>query len=58
MFGYSLADFILFAPRINEAFSFSPYRNGSFPFTIPHCISKHADPDTNGTAIDVPDAKE
>ena len=36
------------------AFSFSPYRQGSFPFTIPHCIIRAADPVTNGAAKEVP----
>lgn len=43
-----------FAPRLRYAFTFSPYRYGSFPLTIPHSIKSAALPVTNGVAKDVP----
>ena len=33
-----------FAPRLRYAFTFSPYRYGSFPLTIPHSIKSAALP--------------
>ena len=42
------------APRLNLAFTFSPYKTGSFPFTIPHCISAAQLPVTKGVAMEVP----
>ena len=44
----------LLAPLIKYAFTFSQYRYGSLPRTIPHSIISAADPVTNGTAIEVP----
>ncbi len=45
---------LFFAPRLRYAFTFSPYRYGSFPLTIPHSIKSAALPVTNGVAKDVP----
>ena len=52
--GVSVVPGNFFAPLIRYAFSFSPYRNGSFPRTIPHSINKAALPVTKGVAKEVP----
>ena len=44
----------LLAPLIKYALIFSPYKYGSLPSTIPHCIRSAAPPVTNGVAIEVP----
>ena len=42
------------APLCIYAFTFSPYKYGSFSLMIPHSIISAAPPVTNGVANDVP----
>ena len=42
------------APLLRYAFTFSPYRNESLPFTIPHSIKRAQAPVANGAAKEVP----
>ena len=52
--GYSANPGNVCAPLLKYAFTFSPYRNGSLPFTIPHSIRSATLPVTKGVAKDVP----
>ena len=52
--GYSATPRIGFAPFLRYAFTFSPYKYGSFFITIPHCISNAAAPVAKGAANEVP----
>ena len=53
-FGHSAYPGSCLAPLRRYAFTFSPYRYGSFPSTIPHSIRSAAAPVTKGAAKDVP----
>ncbi len=53
-FGYSFSPRRAFAPARRYAFTFSPYKKGSLPLTIPHSISSAALPATMGVAKEVP----
>lgn len=53
-FGHTSYPGSCLAPRIRYAFSFSPYKNGSLPSTMPHCIRRAPLPVTIGAAKEVP----
>ena len=53
LFGYEISG-SLFAPFFRYALILSPYKNKSFPSTIPHCIKSDAEPVTKGAAKLVP----
>ena len=53
LFGYEISG-SLFAPFFRYALILSPYKNKSFPSTIPHCIKSAAEPATKGAAKLVP----
>ena len=53
-FGYFSNPGSSLAPRRRYAFTFSPYKNRSFPLTIPHYIKSADAPVTKGVAKEVP----